>query len=209
MGRSRRLGVSALAITGTVLLHALLLLPLILDLSLPSRPLPNHGGAGASAADSSQDATMTVVFINDAAAQEQLPTVKPEELASRGLAPRDLPITVLSPDSAAASAVDPSSKEPQEPSAAETAADQARHALLYGRYIGQGQARIEGAWMRPRTDIGSPQFSGRARIEQDGAGAVIGIKLDHCNGTARWQQSLVSAIKTASPLPAPPDPSVY
>src|ERR1700733_14693025 len=157
MGRSRSLRVSALALTGTALLHALLLLPLVLDLSLPSRPLPNHSGAGATAAASSQDATMTVVFINDAAAEEQLPTVKPEELASRGLAPRDLPITVLSPDPSAASAVDPSSEEPLEASPAKAAGDQAQHALLYGRYMGQIQARIERAWMRPRTDIGARQ----------------------------------------------------
>jgi hypothetical protein len=38
---------------------------------------------------------------------------------------------------------------------------------------------------------------------------VVGIKLDRCNGGERWQQSLVSAIRTASPLPAPPDASVY
>jgi hypothetical protein len=84
-----------------------------------------------------------------------------------------------------------------------------QHAILYGRYLGQLQARIERAWLRPRTEIGAASFSCRARIEQNPRGNVVGIKLDHCNGSQRWQQSLVSAIRTASPLPAPPDPSVY
>jgi hypothetical protein len=38
---------------------------------------------------------------------------------------------------------------------------------------------------------------------------VVRVDLDHCNGSQRWQQSLVSSIRTASPLPAPPDVSVY
>jgi len=63
--------------------------------------------------------------------------------------------------------------------------------------------------VRPRSEIGAPRFSCRTRIEQDRQGGVIDIKLDQCNGSQRWQQSLVSAIRTASPLPAPPDASVY
>ena len=35
------------------------------------------------------------------------------------------------------------------------------------------------------------------------------MAVDSCNGPKEWQGSLVSAIRTASPLPAPPDPSVY
>jgi hypothetical protein len=58
-------------------------------------------------------------------------------------------------------------------------------------------------------EIGAAKFSCRTRIEQNPRGDVVGIKLDQCNGNERWQQSLVSAIRTASPLPAPPDPSVY
>ena len=73
----------------------------------------------------------------------------------------------------------------------------------------QVQARIERAWVRPRSEIGAPSFSCTARIEQNRWGEIAGIQLAHCNGTDRWQQSLVSAMRTASPLPAPPDPTVY
>jgi TonB C terminal len=192
---------------GTILVHALIFLPFVLELSLPPRQLPNRSGAGASAIPSTHEPVMTVVFINEVSQAPQLPTIKPEELASRGIAPEDLAVLVFSPDSAPASQADPKSEDT--PDAPQAIGDPTEHALLYGRYIGQIQARIDRAWLRPRSEIGAPRFNCRARIEQDRSGAVINVKLDHCNGSPRWQQSLVSAIRTASPLPAPPDPSVY
>ena len=33
--------------------------------------------------------------------------------------------------------------------------------------------------------------------------------MQQCNGDPRWQSSLVQAIQSASPLPAPPDPNVF
>jgi hypothetical protein len=204
---SRALPVSAVGIVGTVLVHALLFLPIVLDLSLPAPRLRNRTGAGASAVASSREPVMTAIFINEASPVERLATVKPVELASRGVAPIDLPVIVFSPDSSPASLADPNSQDRSAP--AEATGDQTQHALLYGRYLGQIQARIDRAWVRPRTEIGAPRFSCRARIEQDTRGAVLNVKLDRCVGAPRWQQSLVSAIRTASPLPAPPDPSVY
>jgi hypothetical protein len=205
---ARRIGVSAVGIGGTVLVHILIVLPLFIDLSLSAPHLPNRSGAGASAMASTQEPTMTVVFINEVEPAQRLAPLKPEELASRGVAPRDLPIVVLSPD--ASPAEDASSQEQQDDSALpEAKGDQTQHALLYGRYLVQVQARIERAWMRPRSAIGAARFSCRTQIQQDRRGAVVTIALDHCNGSERWQQSLLSAIRTASPLPAPPDPSVY
>jgi hypothetical protein len=205
---SRRLGIAPAGVVGTLLLHALVMLPFFLDLSLPSRHVPNKSGAGASALVSAQEPVMTVVFINEPSTVERKTALEPEVLASRGLAPVDLPIVVLSPD--ALPAADAANREQEhDNSAPEAAGDQAQHAILYGRYLGQVQARIERAWMRPRTAIGAPRFSCRVRIEQNRQGNLSDIKLDHCNGGARWQHSLTSAIQTASPFPAPPDPSVY
>ena len=79
----------------------------------------------------------------------------------------------------------------------------------YGIYVGQISARIERAWVRPRTAIGSPLFECRVRIEQDTDGTVEDVAVEECNGGERWQGSLIAAIKTASPLPAPPNPSVF
>jgi hypothetical protein len=82
--------------------------------------------------------------------------------------------------------------------------------LLFGRYIGQITARVERAWMRPRTPIDDAAvFACRVRITQDRSGVVKEIELVRCNGTPRWQTSLVQAIQSASPLPAPPDTDVY
>jgi hypothetical protein len=81
--------------------------------------------------------------------------------------------------------------------------------LLFGRYIGQITARIERAWMRPRTPIEKPLFACRVHITQDRKGVVQEIELVRCNGNSRWQTSLVQAIQTASPLPAPPDADVF
>jgi hypothetical protein len=89
-----------------------------------------------------------------------------------------------------------------------TAADAVRLSKLYGQYVGQISSRIERAWQRPRTPIGAPAFSCQVRIVQDTMGNVREATLVQCNGDARWQSSLVRAIQSASPLPAPPDPDV-
>jgi hypothetical protein len=78
-----------------------------------------------------------------------------------------------------------------------------------GLYVGQIDARIQRAWIRPRDPVKDGVFSCRVRIEQDAAGVVREITLERCNGNMRWQLSLVHAIQQASPLPAPPDPKVF
>lgn len=205
---SRPLTVSATGAVGVLLIHALLLLPFVLNLSLPSQRRPNVAGAGASVFVSAAEPEMTVVFIDEPTPAENKVPPEPPILSSRGITPPDLQLVVLSPDPspAGANAKAGDSDEVQDNTAA---ADAAEHARLYGRYVGQVHARIERAWMRPRSEIGAPRFSCRARIRQDRRGAVLEVTLDHCSGTERWQQSLVSAIRTASPLPAPPDASVY
>lgn len=79
----------------------------------------------------------------------------------------------------------------------------------YRLYIGQMDARIERAWLRPRDPIGARAFSCSVRIEQDERGNVREMVPLRCNGSTRWQQSLLQAIRAASPLPAPPDPAVF
>jgi hypothetical protein len=91
----------------------------------------------------------------------------------------------------------------------DTASDSDASARLYGQYLGQIDARIDRAWIRPRTPIGDTRFTCQVRIDQDAAGNVIDVVLEHCNGSPRWQLSLVHAIESASPLPAPSDPAVF
>ena len=202
---SRPVAVSAMGVAGALAVHALLVALFVLDLSLPARHPHDWGGVGAAARFSAEPAEMTVVFIDDPATATRPETELP---ASHGLASPDVQAVVLSPDSAPAGDIDAVKDLTQTQDSSATASDSQR-ALLYGRYLGQTHARIERAWLRPRSSIGAPTFSCQTRIKQDRLGAVIEVRLDHCNGTALWQQSLVSAIRTASPLPAPPDASVY
>jgi hypothetical protein len=41
------------------------------------------------------------------------------------------------------------------------------------------------------------------------ASGTCGVTVGRCNGDARWRASLVEAVRSASPLPAPSDPRVY
>lgn len=95
-------------------------------------------------------------------------------------------------------------------------AELAQAAEIYDRQI---RARIERIWEQPQTfDLSSKKaaasdgdgvFRCQAQLEQDERGNVIEVLLPICNGSAEWRDSLLSAIRQASPLPAPPDPRVF
>jgi hypothetical protein len=80
---------------------------------------------------------------------------------------------------------------------------------MYGRYVGQIRARVDRAWLRPRTAIGAPLFQCLVQVDQDSQGRVEDVTLVRCNGDDRWRLSLVHAIEAASPLPAAPNPAVF
>ncbi len=87
--------------------------------------------------------------------------------------------------------------------------DEGGSALSFGRYLGQVTARIERAWLRPRSPVGAGSFECLVQVEQGGDRTAKEITLRRCNGTTQWQLSLVRAIESASPFPAPPDPKVF
>jgi hypothetical protein len=93
--------------------------------------------------------------------------------------------------------------------AADSPSEKSGRSQLYGQYMGQIDARVERAWLRPRTPIGARLISCTGRIEQDEAGNIREIMLVRCNGDVRRQQSVVRAIQAASPLPVPPDSKVF
>lgn len=103
-------------------------------------------------------------------------------------------------------------RHPQENDADGEMSEKARWTNIYS---GQIQARITRAWRRPRSPVevgdgsAATSFQCEAQIVQDATGNVQEILLPNCNGTPAWQQSLVTAIRQASPLPAPPDASVF
>jgi hypothetical protein len=201
----RRLAVAFGGALGSVLLHSLLLVPLLIGSGHERRPMPNNEGAASSGAPA-----MTVVFLHPA-----------DELSALTREARNRPDPVLAPISMrvpvgairieeehpADVAIDDPREIPLDREAA--LGDQGGRALLFGRYLGQITARIARAWLRPRTPIGAETFSCWVDVEQDARGNVREITLKRCNGTTAWQLSLVRAIESASPLPAPPDPSVF
>jgi hypothetical protein len=187
-------------------LHALFVTPFMLGAAAHKRPvMPDVPGAGASAlkANAPLVEAMTLVDLSHAAQSDEPPL---EELASLGIELPRSNLTIASPDF-----VPPFFDEEavEDPETTEAAGDTEGHAMMFGRYLGQISARIERAWRRPRSAIDAPRFSCQTKIEQDERGKVLSVELRHCNGDVRWQRSLVAAIEHASPLPAPPTPSVF
>lgn len=98
-----------------------------------------------------------------------------------------------------------------------TTGDGAEQARLFGMYSRQIQARINRIWRRPRTPVeeevkrssSDEAFQCEAQIVQDERGNVQEILLPRCNGSGAWRRSLVTAIREASPLSAPPSPRIF
>lgn len=209
-------------LVGTFLLHTLVLQSVLLGSQAHKVHPPKVQGPGATLIRSDAEPTENLVLI-------ELPTAiaasKPlfEDLASAGSAPKNLVVTVLSPDPL------PHVDIPQDALGESNAnvasidsGDPAARAALFGRYTGQIDARIERAWRRPRSpvnpdfaalnDANSPHtnsgslsddtFRCQVRILQNERGSVQEVQLLNCNGTVAWQHSLVVAILGSSPLPA-------
>jgi hypothetical protein len=154
---------------------------------------------------------MTLVIVQMPAAS---PLQRLEEVASRGLASSNEAIRIVSPDPTPAFEVTDSENADDSAEATQSVGDPAVQSILFGRYTGQINARINRSWRRPRSAVttdggGSDTFRCQARITQDSHGNVKEIELMSCNGNGAWQQSLVDAIQRASPLPAPPSPTVF
>jgi hypothetical protein len=201
--------ISFMGALASLLLHALLLTPAVLGTSAHKTPLPRRQDMISTVEGSSNDSTMTVIFIQDpdpdaksAAATTELASLLPE--GSETLA------TVAAPNLEPPPGFSQSDDNEEERHSANAAVESdPGRALLLGRYLRQITARIQRAWVRPRTRIESDLFVCRVRILQDHSGGVMEIELARCNGDVRWQTSLVAAIQSASPLPAPPDPDVF
>jgi hypothetical protein len=83
---------------------------------------------------------------------------------------------------------------------------------IYNRQI---IARIERVWDQPSISVTDATLGAtsalhcQVQLEQDPQGNVKEVLLPNCNGPISLRDSLMLAIKSASPLPAPPDPRVF
>lgn len=78
---------------------------------------------------------------------------------------------------------------------------------LKASYVRAIQAHVEQRWYEPP---GVAQgLSCTIVVRQIPGGEVVGMKFGTCNGNAAVRQSIETAVRNASPLPPPPEPSLF
>ena len=199
----------AVGVLATVALHLLISAPLVLGYAAHRNKPKTPDGMGSAAYQSRGEQVEAMILLDLSAlyASEQDDLEKPE-IDAEGILLEDLTLQLVSQ-----SLHPPAELTIDEADLADTsnvaAGDPAGSAALFGRYMGQVAARIERAWMRPRTAIEGGHFDCRARITQDRHGNVGSIELQNCGSDETWRRSLSSAILRASPLSAPPEPWLF
>jgi colicin import membrane protein len=78
---------------------------------------------------------------------------------------------------------------------------------LKASYVRAIQAHVEQRWYEPP---GVTQgLSCTIYVTQIPGGEVVGMSFGSCNGGAAVRQSIATAVRNASPLPAPPEPALF
>lgn len=78
---------------------------------------------------------------------------------------------------------------------------------LKGSYVRAIQAHVEQRWFEPPGT--GPGLSCTIFVMQIPGGEVVGTRFGRCNGGAAVRQSIETAVRNASPLPAPPEPALF
>ncbi|MEX1994065.1 MAG: cell envelope integrity protein TolA [Steroidobacteraceae bacterium] len=78
---------------------------------------------------------------------------------------------------------------------------------LKARYVLAIQAHVEQRWFEPPGT--GPGLSCTVHVMQIPGGEVVGTRFGRCNGNAAVRESIETAVRNASPLPAPPEPSLF
>src|SRR5262249_6648121 len=91
--------------------------------------------------------------------------------------------------------------------AAEERANQLRSSGALASWSSQITARIQRAWLRPPS--ARPGIECVLHITQAPGGAVVSAHIESCNGDQAVRESIEAAAYRASPLPPPPDPSLF
>jgi hypothetical protein len=216
-----------LGLVGTLSLHGIAIQTIIANSDFHKPRPPDVQGAevgrvdpGAATAEELVLVAIADVQKNDLGIKEPIISLEPQL--------KKLPIPIISPDPLPLFSFETADDAPGITTpAVPDAGDPAIRALMFGRYTGQISARIERAWVRPRSAVTSDAvaaphrdvtddstadgntFRCRVQIRQDAHGNVQEVLLVDCNGTEAWRHSLVIAINQSSPLPAPPIPSVF
>jgi len=91
--------------------------------------------------------------------------------------------------------------------AAEEHANQLATSGAVSSWEAQISARIHRAWIQPPS--ARPGIECELIVTQARGGAVQNARIGSCNGDQAVRESIVAAAYRASPLPAPPDPSLF
>jgi colicin import membrane protein len=91
--------------------------------------------------------------------------------------------------------------------AAEERAMAARAGGLGVQWAAAIQARIQRAWIRPASARAGLDCT--VAVTQVPGGEVVAVRVLSCNGDDTVRQSIEAAVYRASPLPPPPDPSLF
>ena len=207
--RAPRWPVRSVGVAATILVHLLLTAPMMLGYAAHSSRTPPHDGPGSVnwASQGEQNESMILLDLSSTQIDTADTFVQPR-IDSPGIKLEEPLLALVSLDPTPPS--DPKLEKAEEADISNTAAgDPAGAAALFGRYMGQVAARIERAWMRPRSAIKDGAFTCRVRIMQDRAGNVLSMQLQDCADDDAWRKSLTSAILRASPLSAPPEPWLF
>jgi len=78
---------------------------------------------------------------------------------------------------------------------------------LLDRYLTDITARVERNWIRPAS--AKEGIRCVINVTQVRGGQVAAVQLGECNGDAAVRQSIQDAVYRASPLPPPPDPTLF
>lgn len=204
--RRRRKAIPFLGVVATMLVHIVFLTPVLWEGGMNKSPRqPEAVGSAANAGSAQGAAAEQMILIDLGTVSESLPDVsRPASPVQLAAAPALL--QMLGPDSLP---LKPLFVDPEGESSTPTEADLIARTQLVGLYEGQIRARIERAWRRPRTPLADRQFNCRVKVEQDARGNVLSVKLQTCEGTQDWFDSMIHAVKAASPLPAPPNRAVF
>lgn len=114
----------------------------------------------------------------------------------------------LAQQRAAAEAQEASEREDLKRSlAAEEHARAVRSGPALANWQAQITAKIERAWLRPPT--ARPGIQCVLNVTQVPGGEVTEVSIGECNGDQAVRESIEAAVYRASPLPPPPDPSLF
>jgi colicin import membrane protein len=91
--------------------------------------------------------------------------------------------------------------------AAEEHANAVRNSGALSSWLSQITGRIQRAWLRPPSARAGVQCV--LHVTQAPGGVVTNVSIGQCNGDQAVRESIEAAAYRASPLPPPPDPSMF